>query len=92
MRVVLSVSLPGELARSLEEFARFLHVGKSDLMREAIRRYLWEEKFEALRKKAGAVAAKQGFLTDEDHLVMKKFRGIPILTPRRLEEILSQKA
>jgi len=40
----------------------------SDIVREAIRRYVAGEKFRALRKKALPFAEAQGLLTDEDVL------------------------
>lgn len=70
MRVVMSISLPEEIAKALEERAKILNIAKSDLVREALRLYLWEERFNFLRKKNEPLAKLKGLLTDEE--VFKK--------------------
>jgi len=45
---VLSISLPKKLRRDLEEQARLEYKNRSELIREAIRQYLWKKRFENL--------------------------------------------
>ena len=39
---------------------------KSEIVKEALRRYLWEERFDALRLRLGKKARTRGLVTDED--------------------------
>ena len=66
MRSTLTISLPPELARRLEEEAKALGRTKSELVREALSDYLWRERFERIRRHLRPYAQKAGFITEED--------------------------
>lgn len=66
MRAVVSVSLPEEMASELERAAKKTGRAKSELIKEALRSYLWEERYRKLRKKLVPNAKAGGFVTDED--------------------------
>ncbi len=66
MRSTLTISLPPELARRLEEEAKALGRTKSELVREALSDYLWRERFERIRRRLRPYAQKAGFITEED--------------------------
>ena len=66
MRSVLSISLPDKVARERDRFAKSRGRYKSDVVRESIGIYLWESRFEGVRKSLGARAKKKGMITDGD--------------------------
>ena len=66
MRQTVTVSLPSPLKGGLDRLSRKDHVSRSDLVREAVRRYLSLREFEGLREKWLPLAAKRGLFTDED--------------------------
>ena len=66
MRAVISISLPQELAMELDRMAKASGRTKSDLIKEALREFLWEEKFSGLRKRLSTKAKAKGLVTDED--------------------------
>jgi metal-responsive CopG/Arc/MetJ family transcriptional regulator len=66
MRAVVSISFPRELASELDRLARESGRTKSELIQEALRAYLWEERFRKITKTTKAKAKKHGFVTDED--------------------------
>ncbi|MBM4136078.1 MAG: ribbon-helix-helix protein, CopG family [Nitrospira sp.] len=66
MRAVVSVSLPEKMASELNKAANATGRAKSEIIKEALRLYLWEERFAKIRKKLGAKAKKIGVITDED--------------------------
>lgn len=66
MRTVISVSFSEEMADELEKIARSKGRTKSSLIKEALRAYLWEEKFKVVKKKIVPKAKSRGFVTDED--------------------------
>ena len=68
MRAVISVSLPNEMAVRLNELVDASGRAKSEIVNEALRRYLWEERFDALRLRLGKKARARGLVTDEDVL------------------------
>ncbi len=45
---VISVSLPKKLRKKLDEQARLEYRNRSELIREALRQYLWRKRFEKL--------------------------------------------
>ena len=65
-RSVVSLSLPEELASELEEYARKRGRNRSDVMKEALGMFLWEERFKAARARLVRRAKDQGIVTDED--------------------------
>ena len=68
MRAVISISFPEELASELNRLAKETGRTKSELVKEALRAYLWEERFKKLTGSARIKARKRGFVTDEDVL------------------------
>jgi metal-responsive CopG/Arc/MetJ family transcriptional regulator len=66
MRTVISVSLADDMAKSLEKEAKRSGRSKSGVVKEALREYLWEERFRRLRGKMVRGAESRGVLTDED--------------------------
>ena len=49
MRSVLSVGLSEEIAAQLEQYAKATGRNKSDILKESISLYLWEERFRKSR-------------------------------------------
>ena len=66
MRTVISVSLTGEMAGALAKAAKNSGSTKSAVVKEALRAYLWEERFRRLRERMMKRAEAEGLLTDED--------------------------
>ena len=62
----LTLRLPDELKRELEQVCREQNRPVSDAVRDAVRRYVARERFHALRRKTLPLAEAQGLLTDED--------------------------
>jgi predicted transcriptional regulator len=62
----LTIRLPDELRADLQMLSQEQNKPVSDIVREAIRRYVAVEKFRALRKKVLPFAEAQGLLSDED--------------------------
>ena len=50
MRAVISVSFPEDMAKELDRVAKESGRTKSDLIKEALREFLWEERFTSLRR------------------------------------------
>ncbi|MBS3965904.1 MAG: ribbon-helix-helix protein, CopG family [Truepera sp.] len=66
MRENISISLPQDLKNELDRFIQAEGVSRSDLVREALREYLFTRKFRALRRQLMPYAEAQGIFTDED--------------------------
>lgn len=66
MRESISISLPEELKTELDEAVRAEGVSRSDVVREALREYLFIRRFQALRRELMPYAEAQGVFTDED--------------------------
>lgn len=62
----LTLRVPDELDQALERQSAALGVSKSDLAREALRRYLRVAEFRTLRPRLVARAQAGGINTDED--------------------------
>jgi len=62
----LTLRVPDELDRELEKLSSQAGVSKSDLAREALRRYLQVADFRSLRARLIPLAQDQGVHTDED--------------------------
>jgi predicted transcriptional regulator len=58
--------MPDDLDRALERQSAALGISKSDLAREALKRYLRVAEFRTLRKRLVARAQAGGIDTDED--------------------------
>jgi len=64
----ISVRLPKDLRKLLEDISASEDLPVSDLVRESIQRYVSVYRFRQLRKKVLPFAEAQGLLTDEDVL------------------------
>jgi metal-responsive CopG/Arc/MetJ family transcriptional regulator len=66
MRESISISLPEDLKNELDQITQLEGVSRSDLVREALREYLFTRKFRSLRRQLMPCAEAQGIFTDED--------------------------
>jgi len=66
MRSVLSISMPEKIAQELNEFAREMGRNKSEIVKESISLYLWEQRFRESRKRLSVRAKKTGMVTEDD--------------------------
>ena len=66
MRESVSISLPEDLKAELDEVVRVEGVSRSDVVREAVREYLFIKRFRALRRELIPYAEAAGVFTDED--------------------------
>ena len=66
MRAAVTVSLPPDLLKKVDRLAKKKGIGRSDFIREAINRYIWQMKFEGLRENMRIQARKKGIFTEED--------------------------
>ncbi len=62
----LTLRIPGDLKKQLEELSRQQQRPTSELVRESLRRYIVTEQLKAIRRTTVPLAEAQGFLTDED--------------------------
>ena len=66
MKRPMTIRLPEDLRKLLDEISKQEHLPVSDLVRESIRRYAAVYRFRQLRKKVLPFAEAQGLLTDDD--------------------------
>jgi metal-responsive CopG/Arc/MetJ family transcriptional regulator len=66
MRESISISLPEDLKDELDRVTRADGVSRSDVVREAVREYLFVRQFRVLRQRLVPYAEAQGIYTDED--------------------------
>lgn len=66
MRESISISLPAELKDELDQAMAAEGVSRSDLVREALRAYLFARRFRTLRAAMLPYAEARGVFTDED--------------------------
>lgn len=66
MRTVLSVSLPESMSEELDKFAKTTGRNKSDIVKESLSLFLWEEKFKITKKKFERRAKQAGLVTEDD--------------------------
>ncbi len=66
MRTVLSISLPEELSKELNNFAKKTGRNKSDIIKESLSLFLWEMKLKEFQKRLSPRAKKLGIVTEED--------------------------
>jgi predicted transcriptional regulator len=62
----LTVRIPEKLRREIQAISKDEKVAVSDIVREAIRRYVAIQRFRSLRRRVLPFAEAQGLLTDED--------------------------
>ena len=66
MLKTITVRLPKKLKVELENITKNEKLSKSNIIREALDRYISIKKFRKLRKKVLPFAESQGLLTDDD--------------------------
>ncbi|KUG22149.1 hypothetical protein ASZ90_008073 [hydrocarbon metagenome] len=66
MRSVLSVSLPKKLATDLDVLSKETGRNKSDIVKESLAEFLWENRFRRMKKRLSNKAKAAGFVTDDD--------------------------
>lgn len=66
MKDTITIRLPEKLQKELDVVTKAEKSSKSNIIRDAIARYLAAKRFEQLRKKVLPFAEAQGLLTDED--------------------------
>jgi len=66
MRQLLSVSLPEELASSLNRVTKEVHLTRSEVVKLALRDFLVSYELENLRRRLVPKARAKGIFTDED--------------------------
>ena len=66
MKSTVTIRLPQKLQEELDIMAKAERMSKSEIIRDAIARYLAVKKFQQLRKKVLPFAEAAGLLTDED--------------------------
>lgn len=71
---ILSLSLPPTLLREAERVAKKEGRTKSELFREALRRYLQERRWAALRRYGAQEASRLGLKETEVERLIKEYR------------------
>lgn len=66
MRETITISLPASLRRSLDRAVKEDQLNRSDVIREALRRFFAVREFRRLRGIMVSLAEKKGLYTDED--------------------------
>ena len=66
MNQTLTIRIPDELKKELEEISKIEQKPISDLVRDSLRRYVAIQRFRQLRNMVLPFAESQGILTDED--------------------------
>jgi predicted DNA-binding protein len=62
----MSVSFPEQISHELEAFAAETGRSKSDIIKESVALYLWDVRFNSLKKSLSRKAKKVGIVTEED--------------------------
>jgi metal-responsive CopG/Arc/MetJ family transcriptional regulator len=62
----ISITLPGDLKEELDRVTEAEGVSQNELVREAVREYLFIRRLRSLRRRLMPYAEAQGVLTDED--------------------------
>ncbi len=66
MKGTITIRLPGKLQKELDIVAKAEKASRSEVIRDAVARYLAAKRFQQLRKKVLPFAEAEGLLTDED--------------------------
>lgn len=66
MRDTITIRLPEKLQRDLAKVVKAEKTSKSDVIRDAIERYIALKRFQQLRKRVLPFAEAEGLVTDED--------------------------
>jgi predicted transcriptional regulator len=62
----LTVRIPAELRKELQQLGKKQHRPVSDLVRDSLRRYVAQEQLRQIRQRLRPYAEAKGLLTDED--------------------------
>ncbi len=65
-RVIVNISMPPEMAKSLNKIAKEENKTKSELLRELFRRYQWRKDWAEIRAYGSKIAKEMGIKSDED--------------------------
>ncbi len=66
MRTLLTISLSEDMAKEVTRISRRLRMNKSELVRNALRKYLPGQRFKTLRTKGLEKGRDAGLFTDEN--------------------------
>lgn len=66
MRDTITISLPRQWREIVDQLAKERETSRSDVVREAVREYVFRIEFERLRRIGVAAAQEKGIFTDED--------------------------
>ncbi|NWF97481.1 MAG: ribbon-helix-helix protein, CopG family [Nitrospirae bacterium] len=66
MKETITIRLPANLQKELNNVVKADRTSRSEIVREAVSRYLALRRFQQIRKKVLPFAEAQGLLTDED--------------------------
>jgi metal-responsive CopG/Arc/MetJ family transcriptional regulator len=66
MKNTITIRLPDKIQKELDQVVKTEKASKSEIIRNAVERYLAIKRFQQLRKKVLPFAEAQGLLTDED--------------------------
>ena len=66
MHKTLTIRLPEDIRKNLQELSKSQHVPVSELVRESIKKYIAIQQFRRVRSKVLPFAETQGLLTDDD--------------------------
>jgi len=66
MRTVLSISLPENLSKELNNLARKTGRNRSDIIKESLSLFLWEMKLKEVQKALRPKAKRIGLVSEED--------------------------
>ncbi len=62
----ITVTLPADLQRALDELTRKEGIAPDELIGQAVKEYLFLRQFRLLRERMSAKARSQGIVTDQD--------------------------
>lgn len=63
---LITISLPSDLLKEIEQIARKEHRTRSEFVRETVRQYLAKEEWRGLHRYARSVAGKAGVKSEKD--------------------------
>ena len=66
MREILSISIDSQLKNKVEIAAKKFNISKSELVKNAIKKYILHQELDNLRETLIPHAERSGFFTDED--------------------------
>jgi CopG family transcriptional regulator / antitoxin EndoAI len=72
---ILSISLPPELSSDLDSVASQERRSRSELVREAVRQYIFLSRWKTLRQKASLKAIQQGLKEQDVERLIDEERG-----------------